>query len=112
MSSEFSGPDNTKIVCICGSMRFSDEMVKQSVKETLSGHIVLMPHVIKPEGLNPAVAEALDELHLKKMDMADEVIVITGDEGYVGKSTSHEIKYAELLRIPIRYVGKPPKEKT
>lgn len=48
--------------------------------------------------------EALDELHLRKIDLADEVFVINID-GYIGKSTRNEIEYAKKQGKPIHYLA-------
>lgn len=45
----------------------------------------------------------LDELHKRKIDLADEVFVINVG-GYIGESTASEIKYAKQLGKPIRYL--------
>src|SRR5207248_6236124 len=46
---------------------------------------------------------ALDDLHKAKIRMADEVIVVTDAESYVGDSTKSEIHYAENLGKPVRF---------
>jgi hypothetical protein len=45
---------------------------------------------------------ALDELHKRKIDLADEVLVLNIG-GYIGDSTRSEIEYAKSVRTPIRY---------
>ena len=101
-----------KIVCLCGSTRFMDAFFETGWDETLAGNIVLSVGVCKHvdaggghggEMLGQDVADKLDELHLRKIDLADEVIVLRVN-GYVGPSTSKEIKYAESQSKPIRYV--------
>ncbi len=44
----------------------------------------------------------LDELHKRKIDLADEVLVLNIG-GYIGDSTRSEIEYAGSLGMPIRY---------
>ena len=46
--------------------------------------------------------ELLDELHLRKIDLADEVYVVNVD-GYVGESTQLEIAYAIATKKPVRF---------
>ena len=43
----------------------------------------------------------LDEMHLAKIDMADEIFVVN-PSGYVGESTSREIAYARSQGKPVR----------
>ena len=95
----------TLVVCLCGSTRFRKEFDEMNRKITLMGHIVLAPGVFEHSG-DPITAEEktqLDELHLRKIEMSDCVVIIC-PEGYIGKSTSREIKYAERLEKPILYL--------
>lgn len=91
------------IVCLCGSTRFSEAFQKANFDETLAGNIVLtigcdmrsdgelFAHMTEDE--RDAIKERLDELHLHKIDLADEVLVLNVD-GYVGDSTRREVRYA------------------
>ena len=92
-----------KIVCLCGSTRFKDAFIKAQKEETLKGHIVLTVGCFAHSGDDiKGKKEMLDELHKRKIDLADEVIVLTLD-GYIGKSTQSEIDYAKSLGVSIRY---------
>jgi len=110
-STEDTMPEHPRIVCISGSMRFEDEMHLAAVEESISGHIVVMPHVNMkrplPVTLHAMVTEDdiktnLDELHFAKIRLADEVLVVTRD-GYIGDSTRAEIAYAKSIRKPVRF---------
>lgn len=81
------------IITICGSMRFFEEMLVVATEETLKGNIVLMPFAMKLT-LSLDEQDALDELHLKKIDMADKILVVTDYTGYTGYSTQQEMAYA------------------
>ena len=78
-------------------------------QETLAGKIVLSVGVCKhaehhgAEALGPGVVEALDELHLRKIDMADEVLILNVN-GYIGKSTGNELRYAREQGKVIRFL--------
>jgi hypothetical protein len=97
------------IVCLCGSTRFMDAFFEQGWNETLKGRIVLSVGVCKHaedhggEALGENVAAMLDELHKRKIDLADEVLVLNVG-GYIGKSTRSEIDYAIVHGKPIRYL--------
>jgi len=90
------------IVCLCGSTRFMEAFFDAGWRETLAGKIVLSVGVCKhadadgahgAEALGQDVADRLDELHLRKIDLADEVLILNvGD--YVGDSTMRELQYA------------------
>jgi len=56
-------------------------------------------HLAEAEG----VAEQMDELHLRKIDLADEIFVIDWQR-YIGESTKREIEYAVANNVPIRYL--------
>lgn len=94
-----------RIVCLCGSTRFKDAFAEASKHETLAGRIVLSVGLFGHlEGLDMAgpTKKMLDELHLRKIDLADEVLVLNVG-GYIGESTRREIEYARKECKPIRY---------
>lgn len=97
------------IVCLCGSTRFMNAFHEAGWYFTLKGYIVLSVGVCKHaedhggEALGPDVAARLDELHLRKIDLADTVFVLNVD-GYIGESTRREIEYATQCRKPIAYL--------
>ncbi|MEU8238118.1 hypothetical protein AB0C07_07735 [Actinoplanes missouriensis] len=57
------------------------------------------------EGVGPgsAAKAALDDLHKRKIDLADEAHVLNV-HGYIGQSTRSEINYAEAAGKPITYM--------
>jgi hypothetical protein len=98
------------IVCLCGSTRFWKEYQKANYEETMAGNIVLsVGHYPNAEegahcerlGCTPEQKIALDELHKRKIDLADEILVLNVG-GYVGSSTAGEISYALSLCKPVR----------
>lgn len=106
-----------KIVCICGSTRFADlHAIKRWEFERLGNTICLMINYL-PEwyakeqgwdgldhfGEQSGLKGVLDVLHLRKIDLADEIFVINKD-GYIGESTRREIKYAKAKGIPVHYM--------
>ena len=93
--------DRPEIVCICGSTRFVDEMHAANRDLTLAGVIVVAPG----EAGEPVTDEqktALDALHLRKIDLADRVLVVNPG-GYIGESTRREIAYAHATGKPISF---------
>ena len=97
------------IVCLCGSTRFMDTLEKINWEKTLAGEIVLSvgisEHLLRPkeEVLGNSVALALDELHKRKIDLADYILVLNVG-GYIGASTKSEIEYAEALGKRVDYL--------
>lgn len=96
-------PTQPEIVCICGSMRFAEDMQAVSQSLTLAGVIVLAPEEIDAP-INDEQKTALGELHLRRIDLADRVVVVNRGEHY-GESTLREIAYAEAAGKPVTFVG-------
>jgi len=95
-----------KIVCLCGSTRFKKEYEKVTLEETLAGNIVLSVGCFVHSdniSITEEQKQELDKLHLDKIKMADEIIVIAPN-GYTGESTNREIDFASQLLKPVRYV--------
>ncbi len=57
----------------------------------------------KDEVMTKETKELLDDMHKRKIDMADTVFVINKD-GYIGKSTESEIEYAKNQGKNIDYL--------
>lgn len=105
--------DKPKIVCLCGSTRYKDAFEMATKEESLKGHIILSVAMFGHlEGLKMDGPEKkiFDELHLRKIDLCDEVLVLNvGNK--IGESTSNEIAYALSIGKPIRYLKPYPKYK-
>ena len=99
------------IVCLCGSTRFAEAFHEANLRETLAGKIVLSigcdfksDRDLELAGQLTAEDKArLDELHLRKIDLADEILVLNVG-GYVGVSTRREIAYARDRLKPVRWL--------
>lgn len=98
-----------KVITLCGSTRFEEEFKKVQRALTLQGIIVIsvgfFSHTEEnsSEWENDGTKAMLDDMHKRKIDMADEIFVINKD-GYIGKSTRSEIEYAKSKGMPIRYL--------
>jgi len=105
--------DRPTIVCLCGSTRFGDAFREANLRETLAGNIVLsigcnmksdteiFGHL--PTDKLDAIKARLDELHLRKIDLADEVLILNVG-GYIGESTRRELEYARAHGKGIRFL--------
>jgi hypothetical protein len=93
-----------KIVCLCGSTRFKAEYEYHTKRLALEGRIVLSVGYFGHIDGEPTEEEKghLDELHLRKIDLAEEILVICPDD-YIGKSTRREIEYAKLNGKIVRH---------
>ncbi len=105
---------NYKVITLCGSTRFKDEFMEAQKRLTLEGNIVISvglfghsgDHEVwenMDEGTLTATKEMLDDMHKRKIDMADEIFVINVG-GYIGESTRSEIEYAKMTGKAIRYL--------
>ena len=115
-----SAGKNYKVVTLCGSTRFEDQFIETQKRLTLEGCIVisvgLFGHSGDEEVWKPGTKEMLDDMHKRKIDMADEIFVIrstfgrllpTGRKnvgGYIGESTRSEIAYAEKTGKKVNYL--------
>jgi hypothetical protein len=94
------------VVCLCGSSRFKGAFEAANRTETLAGRIVLSIGMFgHHEGLDMdgPVKAMLDRLHLSKIDIAEEVLILNVD-GYVGDSTRRELAYARAAGKVIRWL--------
>ena len=103
-----------KVVTLCGSTRFKDEFIKAQKELTLKGFIVISVGLFghsgdaevwenMDEGTLTKTKEMLDDMHKRKIDMADEIFVINVG-GYIGESTKSEIKYAQETGKVVNYL--------
>jgi hypothetical protein len=101
------------VVCLCGSTRFRDEFIEANRRETMTGRIVLAPGVFMHSGdhITDDDKRRLDELHLRKIDMASHVLVINPG-GYIGESTRREIAYARATGKSVEFTHKTEEIKT
>lgn len=104
---------NYKIVTLCGSTRFKNEFMEVQKRLTLDGNIVISVGLFghsgdsevwenMDEGTLTKSKEMLDDMHKRKIDMADEIFVINVG-GYIGDSTRSEIQYAKMHGKKVNY---------
>ena len=105
------------IVTLCGSTRFKDQFMEVQKKLTLEGNIVISVGLFghsgdqevwenMDEGTLTKTKKMLDDLHKRKIDMADSIYVINVG-GYIGDSTRSEIEYARFHDKEVRYLEEP-----
>ena len=103
-----------KVITLCGSTRFKDEFMKVQKELTLKGNIVISVGLFGHSGDNEVwenmdegtltrTKEMLDDMHKRKIDMADEIFVINVG-GYIGESTKSEIEYAKKNNKKVSYI--------
>ena len=96
-----------KVITLCGSTRFRDAFMEAQKRLTLEGNIVIsvgmFGHAGDDEVWKPGTKEMLDDMHKRKIDMADEIYVINVG-GYIGESTRSEIEYARKNGKAVRFL--------
>ena len=96
-----------KVITLCGSTKFKDDVLREQKRLSLEGNIVisvgLFGHSGDDEVWSDGVKEMLDDMHKRKIDMADEIFVINKG-GYVGASTKAEIEYAHSTNKKVVYM--------
>lgn len=98
------------VVCLCGSTRFRAEYSQAFYDEEHAGRIVLSVPCYKDDPCCKSAEDhaKLDRLHIAKIDLADEILVINA-RGYLGDSTRAEIAYARREGKRVRFL-EPPTE--
>ena len=103
-----------KVITLCGSTRFKDAFMEANKRLTLEGNIVISVGLFghagdaevwenMDEGTLTRTKEMLDDMHKRKIDMADRIFVINVG-GYIGKSTRSEIEYAMATGKTVDYL--------
>jgi hypothetical protein len=106
-----------KVVVLCGSSRFVQEMavcawLLERDEHAIAMGLHLLPwwypsvpenHLAEHEGVQPQ----MDELHLRKIDLADEIFVVNRGD-YIGSSTHNEVRYAIDSGKPVRWYNRDP----
>ena len=99
-----------KVITLCGSTKFKDDFIRVQKELTLQGNIVISVGLFGHSGDGEAFTEdtkkMLDDMHKRKIDMADEIFVINKD-GYIGQSTRSEIDYAKSTNKKVNYMETP-----
>ena len=102
------------VITLCGSTRFKDAFLEAQKRLTLEGNIVISVGLFghsgdaevwenMDEGTLTKTKEMLDDMHKRKIDMADEIFVINPG-GYIGSSTKSEIEYAKQHNKKVNYL--------
>ena len=95
------------VITLCGSTRFKDQFLEAQKRLTFAGKIVisvgLFGHSGDDEVWTEGTKEMLDDMHKRKIDIADGIYVINVG-GYIGQSTRSEIEYARSQGKTVEYL--------
>lgn len=94
-----------KIITVCGSYKFKNEMIEVTEKMALKGNCMITPiELTKPnkEAYTKDEAIMLGKMHKEKIKLSDAILVVNVN-GYIGDSTNSEVEYAKSLNKEILY---------
>jgi len=100
-----NGDINLKIITICGSLRFRNEMMEIAEKMELRGNCMIAPiYSTNPnkDAFTDEEADMLDKMHREKIKLSDAILVVNVDN-YIGNGTKKEIEYAKALNKEVIY---------
>ena len=96
-----------KVITLCGSTKFKEDFMREQKRLSLEGNIVISVGLFGHSGDTEVWTEdkkaMLDDMHKRKIDMADEIFVINKN-GYIGSSTKSEIEYAIKTNKKVNYM--------
>ena len=90
------------IITIITSMRFKKELLEQTRRLSLQGHVVLTPVVCSAEQASDFYKELM-ALHKEKLSLSDRAFVLNVG-GYIGDGGKEEIEYCHTLNLPVWYL--------
>ena len=107
-----------KVITLCGSTRFKDAFQEAQKRLTLEENIVISVGLFGHSGDDEVwegmtedtlteTKRMLDDMHKRKIDMADEIFVVNPG-GYIGDSTWSEIRYAYMTDKKIKSLVEIP----
>ena len=93
-----------KIVTLCGSLKFQNEMMIIAEKMALEGYCILTPVYPVLENMERTEKQLINlkKEHFKRIELSDAILVVNVNN-YIGNSTNLEIEYAKELGKEIMY---------
>lgn len=94
-----------RVITICGSYKFKEEMMQITEKMALNGNCMLTPIELTRENKESYTDEEaliIDKMHKEKIKLSDAILVVNVN-GYIGNSTRSEIEYAKSLNKEILF---------
>jgi len=94
-----------KVITVCGSLKFRNEMLEITEKMALEENCMLSVIYPTKEDKDAYTEEEimiLDKMHKEKIKLSDAILVVNVG-GYIGNSTKSEIEFAKSLNKEIIY---------
>ena len=99
-------------IVLCGSTRFMKAFAEWNARLTVKGNLVYSVAIVTTGAkVSDEHKVLLDYVDMKKIEASDTVFVLDVG-GYIGESTTREIKLAEALGKKILYLSKENPELT
>ncbi len=94
-----------KVITVCGSLKFKEDMIEISERLELEGNCILTPIYPTKANKDDYTEEEfamLGKMHKEKIKLSDAILVMNVG-GYIGAGTKSEIEYAKSLGKEILY---------
>ena len=83
-----------KVITVCGSLKFKNEIMEVAEKLNKTGVCVLTPVYPYNKELKLSDIDNMKKAHFKRIELSDSIFVVNVN-GYVGESTKKEIEFAK-----------------
>ncbi len=100
-----NGDESMKIITVCGSLRFKQEIIEITEKMDLQGNCMLSIVYPARQDIDDYTDEEiamLNKMHKERIKLSDAILVVNVDN-YIGSSTKSEIEFAKELNKEIIY---------
>lgn len=91
-----------KIITVCGSLRYWDEIIRITEKMALQGNCMLSMVYPTEHAYTREEKELLRNMHKERIKLSDAILVVDIDN-YIGRNTRSEIEFAEYSKKEIIY---------
>lgn len=97
--------ERAKVICMCGSLKYTNELMKETERLTLQGYNVIsvIYETRDRDSYNDDEIKLFVELHHQKIDLAD-AIFVANFNGRIGEGTKNDIDYAMKTGKEIMYL--------
>lgn len=114
MSQEQVAKKRPIVVCLSGNQRSRLDYEAACTRETLAGRVVLTHGwygASKDEAPDAKLKAELDELQKRRIDMADQVLVIA-PRGLINMDSAGDITYAKNAGKTVVFFDPPPRKRS
>lgn len=95
-----------KIITMCGSFKYKDEMMKIGEELQLQGNCVILPNFPTRDNYTEDEIFMLGQMYKEKIKISDTIFVVNIDN-YIGSATKSEIELAQKINKEIIYFVEP-----